>query len=252
MKLDNETVAGLRLPTNKTDVIFFDEKLTGFGFRLRHRDGGKLRRSWIVQYFKGGRTRRIKLGTPETLTAAEARAAARQLLKQVQLGGDPQAERRAKQAQTATSFATVVGDYLEAKQPELRPVSLRIAKLYLTGGYFTVLQAMDVTAVKRSDVAAAIRTILRNHSTATAAAARRQLSAFFVWTIAEGLLGDGANPVDGSHRPADPKPRERVLSDAELVAIWGVCDGDDDFSTIVKLLLLTGCRRQEVGGLSCS
>jgi integrase len=252
VKLDAESVAGFKLPDGKKDVIHFDSELRGFGFRLRQRDGGRLRRSWIVQYFTGGRTRRIKLGSAETLTASEARAAARRLLARIELGDDPQAERQAKRAQAANAFGAVVGAYLEAKQPELRPVSFRIAKLYLAGSYFNSLQPMDIAAVKRSDVAAAIRTILRKHSTSTAAAARRQLSAFFAWCIAEGLLGDGANPVDGSHRPADPKPRERVLDDSELVAIWHACAGDDDFATIVKLLVLTGCRRQEIGGLSWS
>ena len=42
--------------------------------------------------------------------------------------------------------------------------------------------------------------------------------------------------------------RERVLSDDELKQIWQAC-GDDDFGRIVKLLLLTACRRIEIGGL---
>jgi integrase len=145
----------------------------------------------------------------------------------------------------------VVADYLAAKKPELRPVSLRIAKLYLTGSYFKALRSLAVSDVKRSDIASCIRSIIRNHSTATAAAARRAVSAFFAWCIAEGLLGDGANPVDGSHRPDDPKPRKRVLSDAELVAVWKAC-GDDEFSRIVRLLLLTGARCAEVGGMTWS
>jgi integrase len=253
LKLDAETVTKLTLPTKKTDVIYFDQDLGGFGFRLRQRDGGKLRRSWVCQYFTGGRTRRVKLGSFEALTATEARAAARKLLAQVALGADPQAERQAKRAQTATSFATVVGDYLEAKREQLRPASFRIAKLYLAGGsYFAALAAMDVRGIKRSDVAAAIRTIVRKHSTSTAAAARRQLSAFFAWCIAEGLLGDGMNPVDGSHRPDDPRPRERVLEDRELTAIWNACGGEDDMSRIMRLLILTGSRRQEVGGMTWS
>jgi integrase len=45
------------------------------------------------------------------------------------------------------------------------------------------------------------------------------------------------------------KPRERTLTDEELKAIWNVTDGDDDYSRIVRLCLLTGCRRDEIGGL---
>jgi integrase len=107
---------------------------------------------------------------------------------------------------------------------------------------------MAINTVTRTDVAAAIRTIARNHSSNTAAAARRALSAFFAWAIADGLLGDGANPVDGSHRPADPAPRDHILTPAELVSVWKAC-GEDDYGTIVRLLLLLGSRRQEVGGI---
>jgi integrase len=52
--------------------------------------------------------------------------------------------------------------------------------------------------------------------------------------------------------PTDGMPaRDRVLNDSEIRAIWTACQ-DDDFGNIVKLLLLTGCRREEVGGLRWS
>jgi integrase len=54
--------------------------------------------------------------------------------------------------------------------------------------------------------------------------------------------------VVGTRKPAGAKSRDRVLSDAELVAIWNAC-GDDDYGRIVRLLILLGSRRQEVGGM---
>jgi len=60
------------------------------------------------------------------------------------------------------------------------------------------------------------------------------------------------NQVIATNNPAEGrKPRTRVLSDAELRSIWNAC-GDDDPGHIVKLLLLTGCRRDEIGVLSWS
>jgi integrase len=41
------------------------------------------------------------------------------------------------------------------------------------------------------------------------------------------------------------------LSDDELRAVWNAC-GDDHYGRIVKLLALTGCRRDEIGGLRWS
>jgi integrase len=45
--------------------------------------------------------------------------------------------------------------------------------------------------------------------------------------------------------------RERVLTDDELRQIWTALR-DDHYGAIVKLLILTGCRREEIGGLHWS
>ena len=52
----------------------------------------------------------------------------------------------------------------------------------------------------------------------------------------------------GTNRAVPERSRERVLSDAELAAIWQAC-GADDYGRIVQLLILTGQRREEVGGM---
>ena len=61
-----------------------------------------------------------------------------------------------------------------------------------------------------------------------------------------------SNPVVGSYAPSEGEGRDRVLSDEELAAIWKACTGDDDYSRCVRLLILTGCRRDEVGGMPWS
>jgi integrase len=42
--------------------------------------------------------------------------------------------------------------------------------------------------------------------------------------------------------------RSRVLSERELAVVWNAC-ADDDYSRIVKLLILTGQRKSEIGSL---
>jgi integrase len=251
LKLDTKIVAALALPRGRTDEICWDAELEGFGLRLRRRADGGLLRNWVTQYRANGHTRRLTIGAADKITPGQARDAARKILARVELGHDPQVEREAKRQQAAHTVRATVADYLGAKQSELRPESFRVTRLYLTGPYFRALHSLPVTAITRADVATCVRTIIRKHSTATAAAARRMLSAFFAWCIAEGLLGNGANPVDGSHRPADPTPRDRVLTDPELVAVWKAC-GDDDHGRIIQLLILLGSRRQEVGGMRWS
>jgi integrase len=92
-----------------------------------------------------------------------------------------------------------------------------------------------------------IAEIATDHGTVTAARARSALSAMFNWAIREGLEIT-ANPVLGTNRPATPRSRERTLSDSELAEIWTAL-GDDDYGRIVKMLILTGQRRDEVGGM---
>jgi len=245
LKLDTKTVAALTLARGRNEDFAWDTELEGFGLRLR-RGAGDVRRTYVAQYRAAGRTRRVTLGTAERLTPAQARDGARRILAKVSLGHDPQAERQAKRLAAGRTFHTVVDAYLAAKQSELRPVSFRVTKLYLTGPYFRPLHAMGIGEISHPDIAARLSAIARAHSAHTAAAARRAVSALFRWAMEEGWAQ--SNPVIGTRRPQEAKPRDRVLTDAELVAIWNAC-GDDEYGRIVRLLILLGSRRQEIGGI---
>ena len=58
-----------------------------------------------------------------------------------------------------------------------------------------------------------------------------------------------ANPVVGTRKAVDEIARDRVLTDAELAAVWRNA-GDADFGAIVRLLILTGQRREEVAAMT--
>jgi hypothetical protein len=89
MKLDAKTVSVLVMPPGKTDHITRDSDLPGFGYRLRLGAGGKMLRSWIVQYRRASATRRLLLGSAGVLGAEAARTAAKKALAKVALGEDP-------------------------------------------------------------------------------------------------------------------------------------------------------------------
>src|SRR5215472_5817300 len=72
---------------------------------------------------------------------------------------------------------------------------------------------------------------------------RSSLSAFFNWAVREGLLD--ANPVAGTARADERGSRDRVLTQAELAELWAALP-QGDFGEIVRLLILTGQRREEV------
>jgi integrase len=65
----------------------------------------------------------------------------------------------------------------------------------------------------------------------------------YAWAIGEGHKT--SNPVIGTNKAKGEKPRERTLSDAELVAIWKAAP-DNEYGRIVKLLMLTAQRREEM------
>jgi hypothetical protein len=88
MKL-TKPIERLAVPPGKSEAIFFDDDVPGFGLRLRA--GGS--RTFIVQYALGGRQRRMTIGAAKVLDAPKARQTARNLLAKVRLGHDPAADR---------------------------------------------------------------------------------------------------------------------------------------------------------------
>src|SRR5262249_25953935 len=107
--------------------------------------------------------------------------------------------------------------------------------------------SVPIASLKRRDIAKGLGEIEAKRGPIIALRARATLSACFNWAIRQGY-DIPANPVQGTNRTI-LKSRERVLTKAELASIWQQC-GDDDFGRIVKLLTLTGQRRDEVSRMT--
>jgi integrase len=249
MRLTAKATAALTLPTGKTDMIVFDNEVRGFGYRLRQGAGGQLLKSWICQYKRAGATRRMLLGSASVLGAEQARLQARKVLGKVALGEDPAGDRRDRRDKDRNIMGALADDYLAAKRKEVRPKTFSGLERYLTGGYFKPLHNMAIDTITRHDVARRVVVIARESGDATAREARGALSTFFVWCLRMGLCEQ--NPVNDAVRPAELKPRERVLSNDELAAVWRAC-GEDEHGKVIRLLILTGCRRSEVGDMRWS
>jgi integrase len=245
-KLDAKTIAGLKLPDGKAEEIFWDGELEDYGCRLRHNGSGKLRKTLVVQYRRAGRSPRITLGTAEVLGAEQGRRAARKLLARIALGEDPQAEKTARRSADKFTFRALADEYLSAKQPTVRPRSFVEMQRYLCGSYFKALHSLAIDQIARKDIAARLVVIARECGVVTAIRARSHVSSLFAWSIAQGLAG--TNPVVGAAQLKSPPARDRVLDDRELAAVWSAAGGDD-FGKIVRLLILLGQRRTEVGGM---
>jgi integrase len=81
--------------------------------------------------------------------------------------------------------------------------------------------------------------------------ARSALAAFFTWCMQQGLVT--ANPTIGTER-TEVIERDRVLSNPELIAIWNAAGDPElgEFGKIVRLLILSSARRQEIGSMAWS
>jgi integrase len=249
LKLTARNVAKLTLPAGKAEELFFDTDLTGFAVRLRRSESGRLHRTYIAQYRSRGRKPRMTLGSYETLTFEQARAAAKANLAKVALGEDPQGEKRRQRLGAERSLKSVAESFLQMKQSTLRPNSYREARRYLLTSYFRALHAADINAIGRADVAVCLNRVVQDRGATVARAARAALSALFVWAMRQGFCE--VNVVAGTE---DPRPangsRERVISDPEIVHIWNACGDCGDYGQIIRLCLLTACRRQEIGKLA--
>jgi integrase len=227
------------------DKIYFDDELPGFGLRLRK--GGR-RGTWVCRYEYAGIQRKLTLGNTASLAPDDARVLAKKAMAYKDwFGEDPQVKKAEKRAKERLTLRYIANQYLRAKEREgLRPKSLSDATRYLLKS-FRPLHNLPVHQIARRDIATVLGD-LAEASPAAAGQARAYLSALFVWAIGEGLVD--SNPVAGTNNPAGTREaRDRVLTNDELIQIWNAC-ADDEGSRIVKLLILTGQRRQEIGGMS--
>jgi integrase len=240
MKLTQRSLTALALPEGKSESIFFDDTLPGFGLRLRNS-----KQTFIVQYKLGPQHRRLTLGTTAELSLEQARNKARDILAAVRLGRDPASEKRTAVAALTDHCEAHIRRYLVLQKTRQRSTSYHHAEHHLLV-HWRSLHTLSITKIDRRVVAKALIELAATCGPAAADRARAVLSAFFAWAIREGVIE--TNPVIGTNRPYDGKSRQRVLGETELTQIWHAA-GNEDYGTIVKLLMLTGQRREEIGGL---
>ena len=174
---------------------------------------------------------------------------AKKALGRVANGEDPQASKLDRRGKDRHTLKATVADYLAIKQRAVRPRTYTDLARYLTDKrYFGPLHSLALDQITRKDVAARLNRISLESSSIVAARARAQLSRFFAGRCRRACR---SQPGGGHAKPKGSQPRERVLSDAELARIWKAC-GDDDHGRCIRLLILTGCRRQEIGGMCWS
>ena len=234
------------VPAGKRDVLVFDDghKDAVPGFGIRKFASGKA--SYILKYSVGRKHRRQTLGSVTRGNLKAMRLLASEVKARARLGQDIIAEKQATRSRPAAgTLGQILPKYLDVKKNELRPRSYVEVQRHLQKAW-KPLHKRGMVDVTRADIVSVIDDIERSSGKVAADRARTSLSTFFAWSIDRGYCE--ANPAIDIRARSPEVSRARVLSEAEIAEVWEA-SLDDDHGRIVRLLILTGQRRTEIGDL---
>lgn len=242
-KLTKRSVEALTVA--EKDYPVWDSELPGFGVRV-YPSG---RKTYIVQYRVGRRTRRTTIGRHGVLTAEEARKEARRLLGTVACGEDPSAEKQAKRR--APTVAGLCDRFLdEYVELHCKPTTARDYRSIIRRFIRPRLGPLLIADVTRADVVAFHHALRDTPYQANRAAS--MLSKLFNMAEDWGLRSAGSNPARRIKKFREEE-KKRYLSDDEQVRLGNVLasvleDGTETIYTVSAILLLiyTGCRLNEI------
>jgi integrase len=249
MKLTQRRIETLECPAGKKDILVFDDEQTGLGVRVTS-GGGK---SFLAQYRHAGEKRRIPLGSCTAISLASARDAVRTILGDVAKGRDPAGERKEaarqgkrKAANEALTLAALLEQWealrLAGKRERYAAEAVRAVRVA-----FEKRLPLPAADLDRATIVRVLDALAKDGKAAMASRTAAYGRACYQWAIKRGSLE--TNPF--ANLPLTPVvKRERVLTDVELAAVWKATDGPGPFSAIVRMLILTGQRREEVTAMT--
>lgn len=261
-KLTKAAVDRYQLPAGKSDVTLWDADLAGFAMRV-HAGG---RRTWGVSYrARSGQQRRVSLGRYPEMGADDARKAAKAILGKVAEGADPAGEARAARAAEAEAeppapvhdiFDRVLTAYIEHyAKPNTREKSWRETERILKKEALPAWKGKRIGDITRQDVQSLLEAVVDRGSPIMANRVLAAVRKLFAWVAAGGPRGFAIDrsPCENIKPPAAERSRDRVMTDAEIRVLWRAFDGlGFPFGPLLKFLLVTGQRREEVAGLPWS
>lgn len=205
---------------------------------------------------RDGKRTNVTLGTYPAVGLAEARRRALATLADIHRGADPVAEKRTARAEReARRTAPTVADRLEqwqhAKAGRWSDRYAREVARIAAREIVPALGARPLAETGRADWTALVERKRRAGAPAAASLLLRVVSAFLSYAEAAGWIERSPLPRRAAMLAPPPAARERTLADAELAALWRVSAAlAPKPRAIVRLLILTGARRAEIGGLA--
>jgi len=235
-KITKSTVE--RLPLN---AVMWDQSLVGFGARRQRRHV-----HYLLRYRLNGHQRFHTIGRHGTWTPETARTEAKRLLGLVASKVDPACER----VRLAETLGAEIERYLERKRPSIKPRTFTEVQRHLLV-HAKPLHNLRLGDIDRRTIALRLAEIEQASGPGARNRVRSSLSAFFTFAIREGLVD--LNPVTGTGKADEGPSRDRTLSQTELMTLLKALDADPGpFADIVRMLVLTGQRREEIGALRWS
>ena len=243
MKLTGAAIARLR--PREREYTLWDTKVTGLGVRVRP-SGGK---SWVLLLDMSGRTKRVSLGRVGVRSLEEVRKECHARR------ANPEPKEKPAPAQPVPLFRDfVAGAWKEAHFNGYKPSTKRSIRYQLAG---QLLPAFGVKALDRITEAAIRRWFDRYSRTAPGNANHVLGSLRQILNFAVACGHIERNPAAGIAFNRRPK-LTRFLSREEVARLHAALDrcvngaSGRQQADIVRLLLLTGCRKGEIMGLRWS
>ena len=231
--------------TVEKETIVWDRRLTGFGVRV-YPSGTKV---YIAQARGPHGTRRISLGRHGWLGTVEARRVAARAISKILGGEEPQAHRFGTRggptvAQAAEKYLTEhVAVHCKTRTLEIRETVIRLHILPALG-------RMPLTAVRLADALTLHHKLASMPTQANVVAIT--LSQIFRKAQLWGLVPPGTDP-GAQVKLYRLRGRERFLTEVEVERLGRVLEeehahGRTLSSAIeaIRLLMLTGCRKNEI------
>ena len=237
-----------RLSVNGKDAIFWDRDLAGFGVRV-YPSGKKV---FVVQTRAFGRSKRVSLGRHGDITTEIARKDATAVIARIKKG------QPAVQAEPEPAPDPTVADLAERYQREYvemhcKPATASHYRLMLRKHIVPALGERLVADVEHKDILAFHNKLHRMPTVANRAA--DILVKMFNLADAWGWRPSGTNPCRGVSRFKVEK-HERFLTREELYRLGQALRAasaerlaSTHAAAAIRLLVLTGCRRNEILGL---
>ena len=246
-KLTESAVTRLTVDKGEREAFLWDGSLPGFGVRA-FASGAK---SFVVKYaLADGRQRRMSLGAAQTGMLGETRKAAASILLKVRNGQDPAGDKKAsrEREQKQKLVGELMRDYLAVKDTQVRPTTYRLIERHLMH-VFRSLHDRPIETLSRRDVVEIVDAMVKQGHPVQADRSKTTMVGFCSWCMEYGYLAGNIAVGIKQRTAAEHAKRDRVLSMKELAQVWAATSGEDDFSKLTRLLILTGARRQELGKL---